>query len=382
VVLETTAKPARDEKAVLGYYSWGASDPENRVRSVGMGFAPGSIAANLASFDARTFHQPPDDWSPTALPDKATWFEGSGDALIGDLIREGVTGISGQVGEAYMLGAVRPEILFPAYLAGFNLAEAFYLAVPTLSWQTVVVGDPLCAPFGRKPLAGEQLEDGTDAMTGLPGIFAKRRLTALLAANQEVSEAAAPLVVRFQTLLERDDQVGARRALEEALRLAPRAVGLMIILAQFEEQLGDDVAAIARYRRILEVQPANVIALNNLAFALAVRHNAAAEALSLARRAVGLAPRSGTVLDTLAWVEHLLGNNDVAASLFGQAIQFEPSQAEIRLHAAIAYLANGKSDRAEAELKEALRLDSALEGRDEVRQLEERIAAFKPTTPR
>ena len=51
---------------------------------------------------------------------------------------------------------------------GFSLAEAFYLAVPTLSWQTVVVGDPLCAPFGRKVLAREQLEDVTDAVTALP----------------------------------------------------------------------------------------------------------------------------------------------------------------------------------------------------------------------
>jgi Tfp pilus assembly protein PilF len=344
-----------------------------------MGFAPGSIAANLASFDARTFHQPPDDWSPTASPDKATWFEGSGDALIGDLIRDGVTGVSGQVGEAYMLGAVRPEILFPAYLAGFSLAEAFYLAVPTLSWQTVVVGDPLCAPYGRKPLAREQLEEATDAVTRLPGIFAKRRLAAFLAANRDISEAAAPMVLQSQTLVERDDQAGARRALEEALRLAPRAVGLMVSLAQLEEQAGEDDAALARYRRILEVQPVNVVALNNLAFALAVRHNAAAEALPLARRAVGLAPRSGTILDTLAWVEHLLGNNDVSARLFEQAVQLEPGQAEIRLHAAVAYLAISNSDRAELELKDALRLDPALEGRDEVRQLRERIAALKPT---
>jgi tetratricopeptide (TPR) repeat protein len=190
------------------------------------------------------------------------------------------------------------------------------------------------------------------------------------------------MVVRFQTLLERDDRAGARRALEEALKLAPRVVGLMVSLALLEEQAGDDDAAIPRYRRILEVQPTNVVALNNLAFALAVRHDAAAEALPLARRAVGLAPRSGTTLDTLGWIEHLLGNNDAAASLFGQALQLEPGHAEIRLHAAIVYLAIGKSDRAALELKEALRLDSALEGREDVSQLRERISAYRPTKPR
>jgi Flp pilus assembly protein TadD len=122
--------------------------------------------------------------------------------------------------------------------------------------------------------------------------------------------------------------------------------------------------------------------LNNLAFALAVRHNEPAEALPLARRAVGLAPRSGTVLDTLGWIEHLIGSDLAAAALFERAIQLEPGQAEIRLHAAIVYLANGKVDRAEVELREALRLDPALEGRDEVRQLRERIAGPTPTTPK
>ena len=135
-------------------------------------------------------------------------------------------------------------------------------------------------------------------------------------------------------LLEHDDRAGARRALEEAVRLAPRAVRLMTTLAQLEEQAGDDDAAIARYRRILELQPTNVVALNNLAFALAVRRNAPAEALPSARRAASLAPRSGIVLDTVGWVEHLLGNHDVAATLFDQAVQLESDHAEIRLHAA------------------------------------------------
>ena len=377
VVLETTAKPARDEKAVLGYYSWGASDPANRVRSVGMGFVPGSIAANLASFDARTFRQPPEEWRPTAAPDKATWFEGSGDGLIGDLIRDGVTGVSGQVAEAYQLGAVRPEILFPAYMAGFNLAEAFYLAVPTLSWQTVVVGDPLCAPFGRKALTREQLEDGADAATGLPAQFAKRRIATLLATSRDLPQAAAPLVVRYQTLLERDDQAGARRALEEAIGLAPRATDLMVTLAQLEEQAGDNDAAIARYRRILEVEPTNIVALNNLAFVLAVRRSAPAEAVSFARRAATLAPGSGAVLDTLGWIEHLLGNPDAAASLLEQAVRLEPGQANIRLHAAVVYVATGKRDAAEKELKETLRLDPTLEDHDDVRKLRERLAVAK-----
>jgi uncharacterized protein (TIGR03790 family) len=382
VVLETTPKPARDETSVLGYYSWGAADPANRVRSVGMGFLPGSIAANLASFDARTFRQPPDSWSPTASLDKATWFEGTGDGLIGDLIREGVTGVSGQVAEAFLRGAVRPDILFPAYLAGFNLAEAFYLAVPTLSWQTIVVGDPLCAPFARQPLRTENLEEPVDSASGLPGLFAKRRLAALREANRDIPDAALPFLAKYQTLMERQNVSGARQSLEDAARVAPRAAGIMLVLAQLEEEAGNVDASIAQYRRVLKIEPNNSVALNNLAYALAVRRNAPQEALPLATLAARIAPGSGIALDTLGWVEHLLGNQDVAESLLGQAAELEPGRAEIRLHAAIVLAANGKSDRAEAQLKEALRFDPALEGRDDVRQLRERIAALKARKPR
>src|SRR5712691_1994014 len=93
----------------------------------------------------------------------------------------------------------------PSTTAVACMTPAYAKKLTDTSWQTVVVGDPLCAPFGRKPLAREQLEDVSDAVTGLPGLFAKRRLAVLLAANREIPEAAGPLVVRFQTLLERDD---------------------------------------------------------------------------------------------------------------------------------------------------------------------------------
>ena len=51
---------------------------------------------------------------------------------------------------------VRPQILFPAYLRGFNLAEA-YTAMPYLSWQTIVIGDPLCTPVPRRTLLTEEI---------------------------------------------------------------------------------------------------------------------------------------------------------------------------------------------------------------------------------
>ena len=76
--------------------------------------------------------------------DKSSHFAGSPQSLTADYIREGVTGSSGHVYEPYLSMTPRPSHLFPAYLAGRNLAESFYIEIPALSWTNVVIGDPLC----------------------------------------------------------------------------------------------------------------------------------------------------------------------------------------------------------------------------------------------
>jgi uncharacterized protein (TIGR03790 family) len=377
-VVEATVKPARAVSQVLGYYFGGGTDPDNAERSMGMSFVPGSIAASLVGTDARTLRAPPDKWLPPAWNNADHYYAGSGDSLIGDLIRGGVTGVAGQVYEPYLFGAVRPDILFPAYLAGFNLAEAFYLAMPTLSWRAVFIGDPLLRPFSGRVLTRTEIEDATDARTGLPGFYSNRRMAQAKVAFPGITEAALALAIRAETMLERDDKAGARSALGEAVAAAPTAANLLVSLAQLEESDGQYEAAIARYQRVLEIQPNNVVALNNLAFALAVRRNAPAEALPLAKRAVTLAAQNARVLDTWAWIEHLLGNDAEAAKILAAAIKRDPQLADAWLHAAVVSAALGDRAKAESELKEALRLDPTLEQRDETKRLRERISALPP----
>ena len=69
---------------------------------------------------------------------------GSPQTLTADYIHEGATGCSGHVYEPYLEFTPHPDQLFPAYFHGRNLAESYYLAIPGLSWQNIVVGDPLC----------------------------------------------------------------------------------------------------------------------------------------------------------------------------------------------------------------------------------------------
>jgi uncharacterized protein (TIGR03790 family) len=373
VVLETTVKGIRNVSPVLGYYSWGSNDPRNRERSFNLGFVRGSLAATFDSTGARTFREPPEKWVPTGEANPATWFADSPHALVGDLIRAGATGVAGHVAEPYLQSAVRPEILFPVYLNGANLVEAFYAALPDLSWQAVVVGDPLCAPFRRQLLARADLDGGVDPDTTLSRFYSRRRIAGVLAGAPGASERAATLAVRGEALMVRGDDEGARAAFEEATRLSPQIAMAQEQLGMLYEVAGEIDAAIERFRRVIEFDPKNVIALNNLAYRLAVTRNAPAEALPLATRAAELAPQSVAVLDTLAWVQYLLGQHATAVKTMATVVRAAPQSAEIRLHAAIIYAANGARAVAEDQLGAALELDPSLEGTPQVTELRQRL---------
>ncbi len=149
VVFDNTEKVLQGYSNVLGYYSWGSNDPAIKIRHFGMKFTPGALAGMFVSSDGRTFNEPPADWNIGTWDDPDTHFAGSPQSLAGDLIRDGISGIAAYVSEPYLQATVRPNILFPAYLSGFNLIESYYLSMPYLSWQTILVGDPLCAPFRK-----------------------------------------------------------------------------------------------------------------------------------------------------------------------------------------------------------------------------------------
>jgi uncharacterized protein (TIGR03790 family) len=379
VLLETTVKGERDVTPVMGYYSWGSNDPRNRVRKFGMGFVPGALAATFVSSDARTFREPPATWMPTEDTNRSTWFAGSPQTLSGDLIREGATGVAGHVAEPYLQSTIRPDVLFPAYLAGANLAEAFYAGMPHLSWQTVVVGDPLCAPFRRRTLTRADLEEPVDSQTLLPGLFSKRLVAVAKVRAPGASDRAIALAIRGDILLTRGDRAGARAAFEEATSLAPQMASAQLQLAMLLDQAGQLDAAIERYRQVAVLDPTNATAFNNLAYRLAVDRKMPKEALPFAQQAVKLRPQDPTILDTLAWVQYLLGDHGQAVKTMAAALKADPNSAEIRLHAATIYAANGARAVAEDQLKEALRLQPALEKSAEVRQVREQLEKIGST---
>jgi len=144
VLLDETKKVVTLQKDVIGYAGWGSNDKSRHIRDLGFLWLPGAIAAEYVSTNARTFQKPPDNWTYTNWTDRAHFWGGSPQGLVADLIHQGATGASGNTYEPFLGFCVRPDYLFPAYYQGRTLAESYYIALPALSWQGVILGDPLC----------------------------------------------------------------------------------------------------------------------------------------------------------------------------------------------------------------------------------------------
>ncbi|MBI3210600.1 MAG: TIGR03790 family protein [Candidatus Solibacter usitatus] len=145
VVFEDTSKVVYDQRNVIAYASWGSNDKNRQRRLLGFQWLPGAVATEYVSTNARTFQRPPASWtySSWSAADQPKWFHGSPQSLIADTLQEGASAATGHVYEPFLVHCPRPEILLPAYLSGRNLAESFYLSIPSLSWMNIVVGDPL-----------------------------------------------------------------------------------------------------------------------------------------------------------------------------------------------------------------------------------------------
>jgi uncharacterized protein (TIGR03790 family) len=124
---ETVPATARIDAPAL-YFGWYATDLNGPFGLPGFRFPPGAIAVHLHSFSAHTLRSSTEGWC-------------------GPLVARGVTGTVGNVFEPYLEYLHRPDLLMEALARGDNLVDAAYYALPVLSWQSIVIGDPLYRPF-------------------------------------------------------------------------------------------------------------------------------------------------------------------------------------------------------------------------------------------
>jgi len=95
---------------------------------------PGAVAYHIASSECTTLKK----------PGSQVWCK--------RLLEDGVAATIGPVAEPYVQGFPLPELFFGYLLDGYYpLVESYFLSLPYLSWQMVLIGDPLYRPFRNRP---------------------------------------------------------------------------------------------------------------------------------------------------------------------------------------------------------------------------------------
>ena len=134
--------PARFPKSyplgddVVLYFGWYSGNAEGPFADPAFKFKPGAIACHLHSYSAKTLRNPKSGWTAP-------------------LLARGACAALGNVYEPFLTMSTYFDIFNARLLGGFTLAEAGWMATPTGSWMTIVVGDPLYQPFQRDASYGK-----------------------------------------------------------------------------------------------------------------------------------------------------------------------------------------------------------------------------------
>jgi uncharacterized protein (TIGR03790 family) len=199
----TIAAAARFDAPAL-YFGWYAGELDGPMALPGFRFPPGAIALHIHSFSASTLRTSNRGWA-------------------GPLVARGVTATVGNVFEPYLQFTHRPNLFLRALARGATLVDAAYFSLQVLSWQAIVIGDPLYRPFAVS--LDEQMKNLAGLPPRLAGYAVLRRMhelddahrgaeaTALAISAQRQMPSLALALALAQRLRAAGDNEGAANAL-------------------------------------------------------------------------------------------------------------------------------------------------------------------------
>jgi putative PEP-CTERM system TPR-repeat lipoprotein len=129
----------------------------------------------------------------------------------------------------------------------------------------------------------------------------------------------------------------------------------------------DFATAEARYRTVLELQPNNALALNNVAWMLARQGKTGG--VALAEKANSLVPDRAPLLDTLSLALEVDKQLPRAIEAQARAVKLEPTDHSMALRLAKLYIKSGDKTRAKAELEALAKVGDKFAGQAEVASL-------------
>jgi len=130
---------------------------------------------------------------------------------------------------------------------------------------------------------------------------------------------------------------------------------------------GKNDAAKNQLKMIIEKQPDNAVALNDLAWL--TYESGEQGALEMAERAHRLAPDNAAIQDTYGWLLVQTGREEQGLIILEQAVKKAPTIYDIRYHLAMALAKVGEKTRAKQELKSILESGKSFSERDKAEAL-------------
>lgn len=240
----TLAVGARIDAPAL-YFGWYSGSLDGPFTLPGFRFPPGAIALHIHSYSASTLRSTTSGWT-------------------GPFVARGVTATVGNVHEPYLQFTHRPHLLLRALARGATLGEASLYALNALSWQAVLVGDPLYRPFAV-PLEA-QLGNAAQLPLRSAGYAALRRMRQLEAARRDgdaktlalATQRATPslavgyaLAVRFRDAGENESAGNALGFVPLLKTFPPDEWGLAADAARLLTAVGRPTRAVELWRTLL-----------------------------------------------------------------------------------------------------------------------------------
>ena len=225
------------------YMGWYRPHAQAQWRSPRWPVPPGAIGFHLHSF------------SGTSVRSTKTW--------LGAFVAQGYCATVGNVYEPYLEYTHRPQVLLAHLMSGGNFGEAVALSTPSLSWQSVAIGDPLYRPF--KVSLAEQLKSSEGStFTAYASIREINRMLAeessesaiAYARSKFISQPSLALAYRLAQLYANEakdpEAVEVLKFIRFMSKFSPDDFVLVQKIANFLHKRGEGEMAFNIYKNLLE----------------------------------------------------------------------------------------------------------------------------------
>ncbi|MBI5720172.1 MAG: PEP-CTERM system TPR-repeat protein PrsT [Burkholderiales bacterium] len=176
------------------------------------------------------------------------------------------------------------------------------------------------------------------------------------------------LAIRLhQSLFAGGQRADADRLVADWQKENPKDFGFSYYLGDLAMSRADFASGEKHYRAVLDVQPRNALALNNVAWLMAKQGKTGA--VPLAEQANQILPNRPQLMDTLATALAAEGEVKRAVDVQKRAVQIDRHDPNLRLNLARLYLKAGEKPQARAELEDLARLGERFRAQAEVTDL-------------